>query len=117
MVMLKQRWEAQMDQSEIRKSTGRANSGSKNASKTFCGSFHALMFTNVTTPVIRLICIQEEVKAKHTRVTYAYLYQITIWIYLQRSTDLDVLATKEALLYTVLIQYVPTAKVVLMEAL
>nr|GFA26839.1 hypothetical protein [Tanacetum cinerariifolium] len=28
----------------------RANSGSKNASKTFCGSFHALMFTNVTTP-------------------------------------------------------------------
>nr|GFD54371.1 probable cyclic nucleotide-gated ion channel 5 [Tanacetum cinerariifolium] len=39
------------------------------------------------------------------------------WIYLQRSTDLDVLATKEALLYTVLIQYVPTAKVVLMEAL
>ncbi|GKD23694.1 L-ascorbate peroxidase 3-like protein, partial [Tanacetum coccineum] len=51
----------------------------------------------------------KEVKAKHPKVTYANLYQ--------RSTDLDVLATKEALLYILLIQYVPTAKVVLMEAL
>ncbi|GJV10384.1 hypothetical protein Tco_1351925 [Tanacetum coccineum] len=52
---------------------------------------------------------EKEVKAKHPRVTYADLYQ--------RSTDVDVLATKEALLYIKLIQYVITAKVVLMEAL
>ncbi|GJU30385.1 DNA polymerase delta catalytic subunit [Tanacetum coccineum] len=51
----------------------------------------------------------KEVKAKHPRVTYADLYQ--------RSTDVDVLAMKEALLYIKLIQYVITAKVVLMEAL
>nr|GEW47223.1 retrotransposon protein, putative, Ty1-copia subclass [Tanacetum cinerariifolium] len=58
----------------------RANNGSKNASKTFYGCFHALMFTDVATLVMRLICIQEEVKAIHLRVTYDDLYQDLLYV-------------------------------------